>query len=134
MQFHSDLAHLPLLILGEVILSKLPEVLVDLFKVIVFQVIILTEIQQYPFEMNIVLQFTVRELRESVPIPEISKHLVYIAVIDRIVHCIMMTAVLCSEGIIIDGLSVDRDRLDVINERYISCSEADIYIELVDIG
>lgn len=74
------------IVLGEVLLPKLPYVLVDLLQVIFIQAIEGTEINQYPFEFNIVLQITILEIREAITISKITKHLIDVAIINRIIE------------------------------------------------
>ena len=109
------------IVLGEVLLPKLPYVLVDLLQVIFIQSIEGTEINQYPFEFNIVLQITILEIREAITISKITKHLIDVAIINRIIERLVVTAILCGKRVKILHCITDSYILDISNQGNITC-------------
>lgn len=100
-------------------LAELPQVLVELLQVELFQVIKATEFDQHRFELGVVLQIGVLEGGEAVHPSEIDEHLMDVGIVDRELHGKMVRAVFRGERIEILLLAADLYPRDVVNERRI---------------
>ena len=108
-------------LLGKVVLARLPEIFVDLFQGEIFQSIEPAKLHQHGMVCRIVLEVVLFEFEEFVHSLEVHEHFFDKAIIDRIVIREMMAAILCGKRIKVNGfLAVYLNEGNIVHKSKVS--------------
>ncbi len=113
----------------EILLSELPDVLINLFQIILFQAVECSEGYQNLFEADIILQIGCTEGCKAILVTEVTQNLSDVTVIDWEVQRLVVTAILSCERIEVFFYVIDIYPLDITHNRNISNTQSRIDVQ-----